>query len=86
MNRNSLVVVLLLMLQLVSVLYLWAITLFGMLTAAGYAIFLAVDLLSFAIVTSVYTHEKWEEAIGRQWILVGAVGLIILLISSLYLS
>lgn len=86
MNRSISAVALLLVLQALSVLYLWAVTLGGMLTAAGYAIFLAVDLLSFAIVAYVYTHEKWEGAVGRTWVLLGALGLVILLLCSLYLT
>jgi hypothetical protein len=86
MKPIRLVVTLLLLLQVVSVGYLWAVTLTTTLSAAGFSIFLAIDLLSFTIVAYVYTHERWEEAVGRVWILAGAIGLIILLISSLYLS
>lgn len=84
MNPAKLVVTLLLALQIVSTAYLWVITLSGALSAGRFAVFLAVDLLSFALVAYAYTHEKWEETVNRVWILAGSVGLVILLLSSLY--
>lgn len=86
MNSAKQVVALLLVLQIVSVVYLWAVTLVEALSAGRFAIFLAIDLLSFALVGYVYTHEKWEETINRIWILVGSAGLILLLICSLSFS
>jgi len=78
------VVTLLLALQMVSAAYLWVVTSFGTLTAGRFAVFLAVDLLSFALVAYVYTHERWGETVDRVWILTGSAGLIILLLASLY--
>lgn len=86
MNPSKQILALLLALQVVSAVYLWDVTLVGTLSAGRFAIFLAIDLLSFAMVAYVYTHEKWEEAVSRAWIIIGAIGLIILLTSSLYLS
>ena len=84
MTPTKQVVTLLLALQIVSTAYLWTVTLFGTLSAGRFAVFLALDLLSFALVAYVYTHEKWGEMVNRTWILVGSAGLIILLLSSLY--
>jgi len=80
------IVALLLVIQAVAAIYMWVVTLFGALSAGGFAIFLAIDLLSFALVAYVYTHEKWGEAVNRVWIIVGSAVLIILLITSLYFS
>jgi len=80
------VVTLLLILQFLSTGYLWAGNINGALSNARFAVFLAVNLLSFSIVTYVYTHDKWGEAISRGWILLGALGLALLLLSSLYFS
>jgi hypothetical protein len=80
------IVALLLVVQAVAAIYMWVVTLFGTLSAGGFAIFLAIDLLSFALVAYVYTHEKWEIAVNRVWIVVGSAGLVILLLSSLYFS
>ncbi len=78
------VVALLLALQVVSTGYLWIGNIFGSLSEGTFAVFLAANLLSFSIVTYVYTHDKWGESITRGWMLAGSLGLIILLLSSLY--
>jgi hypothetical protein len=80
------VVALLLVLQIVSTGYVWTVNAIGTLNQARFAVFLAVNLLSFSIVTYIYTHDKWEEAISRGWILAAALGLALLLLSSLYFS
>jgi hypothetical protein len=80
------VVTLLLVLQIVSTGYLWTVSGIGTLSEARFAVFLAVNLLSFSIVAYVYTHDKWGETIPRGWILVGALALALLLLSSLYFS
>ena len=84
MKSTYQIVTLLLALQAVAAIYMWTVTLFGTLSAGGFAIFLAIDLLSFALVAYVYTHEKWGEAVSRVLIVVGSAGLVILLLSSLY--
>ncbi|HXX72572.1 MAG TPA: hypothetical protein VEI80_02670 [Candidatus Acidoferrales bacterium] len=86
MKPSNQIVALLLVVQAVAVIYMWVVTLFGTLSASGFAIFLAIDLLSFALVAYVYTHEKWGEVVNRVWIVAGSVGLVILLLSSLYFS
>jgi succinate-acetate transporter protein len=85
MNPIKQVIALLLALQILFTLYMWAVTLVGTMSEGRFAVFLAIDLLSFAVVAYVYTHQKWEEAVNRVWILAGSIGLIILLVSSLYL-
>jgi hypothetical protein len=84
MNTTEQVVALLLALQAVSAAYLLIVGSVGTLGAGRFAIFLAVDLLSFAVIAHIFTRERWGEVVGRAWILVSSVGLIILLISSLY--
>jgi hypothetical protein len=80
------IVALLLVLQLVSTGYLWTVNGIGTASEARFAVFLAVDLLSFSTVTYVYTHDKWEETMSRGWILLAALGLAFLLLFSLYFS
>jgi RsiW-degrading membrane proteinase PrsW (M82 family) len=86
MNSTKQIVALLLVLQILSAVYLWTGTLLGTLTASGFAIFLGIDLLSFAMVTYVYTHDRWKEPINRVLILIGAAALVVLLVSSLYFA
>jgi hypothetical protein len=80
------VVALLLVLQVVSTVYLWTVNAIGTVSEARFAVFLAINLLSFSIVAYIYTHDKWEETISRGWILAAALGLALLLLSSLYFS
>ena len=80
------VVALLLVLQVVSTGYLWTVNAIGTVSEARFAVFLAINLLSFSIVAYIYTHDKWEETISRGWILAAALGLALLLLSSLYFS
>ena len=84
MTPTEKIVVLLLLLQAVSTFFLWTLEGVGAVSEGKFAVFLAVDLLSFAMIAYVYTHEKWSEAISRGWILAGSVGLMILLFAGLY--
>ena len=79
------IVTLLLILQVVSIAYLWTSNPVGGSASGLFAVFLAVDLLSFSLVCYLYTHVKWGEAIRRVWLLVGALGLVILLLAGLFL-
>ncbi len=78
------VVALLLALQVTTIGYLWIGSAVGTLSDARFAVFLGVNLLSFSIVASVYTHDKWGEAFARGWVLVGSLGLILLLLSNFF--
>jgi hypothetical protein len=86
MIPTRIVVALFLVLQFVSTAYLWTVNAIGTVSEARFAVFLAVNLLSFSIVAYIYTHDKWGEDIARGWVLVGALGLVLLLLSSLYFS
>jgi len=78
------VVALLLLLQIVSGIFLWTLNAVGTVSEGRFAVFLAIDVLSFAMVTYTYVHHKWGEVVSRAWILAGSIGLVVLLISSLY--
>ena len=78
------VVILLLLLQAISGIFLWTLNAVGSVSEGRFAVFLAIDLLSFAMVAYIYMHHKWGEVVSRGWILAGAIGLIVLLLSSLY--
>jgi hypothetical protein len=84
MTPTEKIVVLLLMLQAVSTFFLWTLEAVGTVSEGKFAVFLAVDLLSFAMIAYAYTHEKWSESISRWWILAGSLGLMILLFAGLY--
>ncbi len=85
MNRNDLLVPLLILLQLVATVFLWTLDASGAASQTRFAIFLAVDLLSFAMVTYVYRKTRWGELAHQIWILIGSFALAILLIACLIL-
>ena len=78
------VVALLLVLQVISTVYLWIGNAVGIVSDARFAVFLAVNLLSFSIVAYVYTRDKWGEVITRGWIIAGSLAMILLFLSTLY--
>jgi hypothetical protein len=84
-DRNKLPVGLLLLLQAISVLFLWTLDPTSPASETRFAIFLAVNLLSFAMIAYVFLSQKWGELLSKAWMLAASVGLAILLFSSLLL-
>ncbi len=83
MNRNDLVVTVLVILQLVSTNYLWGLDAASSVSQARFAIFIAIDLLSFAMIAYIFRKTEWGEGTYRIWLLLGSFGLVLLLVSSL---
>jgi len=83
MNQNDLLVTVLVILQLVSTNYLWGLDAASSVSQARFAIFLAIDLLSFAMIAYIYRKTEWRERTYRIWLLLGSFGLVLLLVSSL---
>ena len=83
MNRNDLLVTVLVILQLVSINYLWGLDATSSVSQTRFAIFLAIDLLSFAMTAYTYRKIEWRERTYRIWLLLGSFGLVLLLVSSL---
>jgi hypothetical protein len=83
MNQNDLLVTVLVILQLVSTNYLWGLDAASSVSQARFAIFLAIDLLSFALIAYIYRKVEWGERTYRIWLLLGSFGLVFLLVSSL---
>jgi phosphoglycerol transferase MdoB-like AlkP superfamily enzyme len=83
MNQNDLLVTVLVILQLVSTNYLWGLDAASSVSQARFAIFLAIDLLSFAMIAYIYRKSEWRERTYRIWLLLGSFGLVLLLVSSL---
>ena len=83
MSLNRPIVSLLLCVQVISTLFLWTLDATDLVSEAKFAIFLAIDLLCFALVAYVYRKSKWGQVISRAWMLVGSCGLVVLLFSGL---
>jgi len=85
MDRNKFTVTLLLLLQAISALFLWTLGATSVVSETRFAVFLAVDLLSFAMVVYVFLSQRWGEFLSKAWMLAASLGLAILLFSSLLL-
>ena len=85
MDRNRFIVTLLLLLQAISALFLWTLGATSVVSETRFAVFLAVDLLSFAMVVYVFLSQRWGEFLSKAWMLAASLGLVILLFSSLLL-
>jgi hypothetical protein len=84
MKQSEQLSFLLLSLQVVVTAYLWVLNALSSVSASRYALFLAVDLLSFAMVAYLYRKQRWNEFFSRAWIFASAIGLVILILSSLF--
>jgi hypothetical protein len=86
MNRNDALVAALIVLQLVAINYLLGLDAASNVSQARFAVFLAIDLLSFAMIAYVYRKTRWKERTSRIWMLLGSIGLVLLLLSSLFFT
>jgi len=84
-DRNKFTVTLLLLLQAISALFLWTLGATSVVSETRFAVFLAIDLLSFAMVVYVFLSQRWGEFLSKAWMLAASLGLVILLFSSLLL-
>ncbi len=80
------IIILLLVLQGVSLALLWTLDALNQVSEEIFALFLAVDMISFAMISYVYRHEKISETPNRGWLIVGSALVIILLFSTLVLT
>ena len=83
MDLNKLLVSLLICLQCISMIFLWTLDATNVVSEVKFAVFLAVDLLSFAMVAYAYRKLKAGQLLSHIWILLGSLGLVVLLFSGL---
>ena len=76
---------LLLALQVTTTAFLWTLDALNQISEGTFALFLAVDLVSFAIVSYIYRSQREFSLPNRGWIFVGCALILILLFSSLVL-
>ena len=85
-QRTSIrVVALLILLELVSVVSLWALNPVSTAGEKTFALLLAVDLVAFAMISYVYRMSKTGESAARAPILTGCCFALLLLFSGLFL-
>jgi hypothetical protein len=83
MDRNRLIVSLLLLLQALSTGFLWTLDPTNGVSQTKFAIFLSVDLLAFAMIGYVFLSQRWGELFSKALMLSASFGLVVLLFSSL---
>ena len=83
MDQNERVVALFLLLQVIAVAFLWTLSALSSVSEAKFAVFLAVDLLSFAMISYIYRMQRWTKLPSRAWLLAGSIGLVVLILSGL---
>ncbi len=76
-------IVLLLLLQVDSALFLWSAAFLGSLSQSTIVFFLVVDLIGFAMISYAFRVGKYGEDPGRLWIGMGCCALAGILFSSL---
>ena len=83
MEQNEQIVSLLFLLQAIATVFLWTLSALSSVSEGKFAVFLAVDLLSFAMISHIYRTRRWAQLPSRPWLLTGAIGLAILILSGL---
>lgn len=86
MLKTKRIVVPLALLQAISVLVLWSLDSVNRSSQEIITLFLAIDLLSFAIIAHVYRSARGGVALGRRWIVVAGAVLLLLLFTTLFVS
>jgi heme/copper-type cytochrome/quinol oxidase subunit 4 len=88
MNRlgegiNLQIAALLVVLELLAVYFLWTLNPVGAASEATFALFLAICLVSFAMVSYIYRVDKRGDGINRGVFLAGCVMILVLLFAGL---
>jgi len=79
------VVILLLLLQGVTIVFLWTLDALNQVSEGTFALFLAADMIGFAMISYLYRHEKEMEIPSKVWLVVGGVLIVVFMFSSLVL-
>lgn len=82
-SYSTRIVGLLLLVEAVSVYFLWALDPINKLGQGIFAIFLAIDLVSFAVISYVYRAYKSGDQLNRYLLIMACAMIIILVYASL---
>jgi hypothetical protein len=80
------VIILLLLLQAVTTVFLWTLDALNEISEGIFALFLAADLVAFAMISYLYRHDKEGIDLSRIWLAIGGVVIVIFLFTSLVLA
>jgi hypothetical protein len=79
------IVAFLLLLQLLSVYFLWTLNPVSEEGEAIFVLYLSVDLVSFAMISHIFRADKWKSSIRRATLLTGCCFLALLLLFAAFL-
>jgi hypothetical protein len=74
---------LLFLVQAAATVFLFTLDALSTVSEGKFAVFLAVDLLSFAMISHIYRTQRWSKPPNRLWLLMGSIGLAVLVLSGL---
>ena len=86
MTRSNRLIIVLIVLQAVATVFLWTLDALNQVSEGTFALFVAVDLVSFAVVSYIYRADKVGEGPKRGWVAVACAMLLILVLSSIFLA
>ena len=81
-RASNRIIILLIALQVLSTGFLWTLDALNNVSEGIFALFVAVDLLSFAMVSYIYRREKIGQSTSKAWILLGCLILLAIIFSS----
>jgi hypothetical protein len=77
--------IMLIVLQVIATSLLWLLNPIDQAQTDAFALFLSVDLISFAMLSYQYRARRYEHAPNSAWTAVGYLALVVLLVSALVL-
>ncbi|MDA4128297.1 MAG: hypothetical protein OK422_02365 [Thaumarchaeota archaeon] len=80
------IVVPLILIQAVSVLVLWTLDSVNRASQEIITLFLAIDLLSFAVIAHIYRSGREGLTLRRHWIIVAGVAILLLLLTTVFVT
>lgn len=86
MNLSQRIIIPLILLQIISVAYLWSLDALNAASQGIFTLFLAADLLSFAAVAHIYRSSKARAIPGKYWLVAVCCMILLLLLASLFVS
>lgn len=84
-TMNLRIVALLLLLELLSVYFLWTLNSVSETSEGIFGLFLAVDLVSFSMVSYIYRVDKRGDQVSRGSLIAGCCVILLLLFVTLFL-
>ena len=81
-RASNRIIILLIALQVLATAFLWTLDALNNVSEGIFALFVAVDLLSFAMVSYIYRREKIGGSTSKAWILLGCLILLAIIFSS----